>query len=180
MNEFIEFAGNHPLLVAAAAVLTVLVIANEIRLRASGALQLAPGLAVQLINRGAVVLDVRAPEQFTQGHIVNSRNVPQSDVEAWGKKTKTLTKKAIIMVDDNGVQAARAAADLRKLEYTTVFSLAGGLAAWRTDNLPLETGDGKGAAAKKQGKKKNRKKRPPGKSSGANSGQAEGKAGGDQ
>ena len=177
MNEFIEFAGNHPLLVAAAAVLTVLVIANEIRLRASGALQLAPSLAVQLINRGAVVLDVRGPEQFAGGHIVGSRNVPQGDVEAWGRKTKTLTKKAIIMVDDNGVQAARAAADLRKLEYTTVFSLAGGLTAWRTDNLPLETGDGKSAGAKSQGKKKkkkNRKKRAAGQSGGQSSGQGGG------
>ncbi|MEL7448041.1 MAG: rhodanese-like domain-containing protein [Pseudomonadota bacterium] len=172
MNEFIEFAGNHPLLVAAAAVLTVLVIANEIRMRAAGSLQLAPNLAVQLINRGAVVLDVRGPEQFAGGHIVGSRNVPQSDVEAWGKKTKTLTKKAIIMVDDNGVQAARSAADLRKLEYTTVFSLAGGLTAWRTDNLPLETGDGKSGGAKgpgkNQGKKKNknRKKRQSGDTAG--------------
>ncbi len=179
MNEFIEFAGNHPLLVAAAAVLTVLVIANEIRLRASGALQLAPGLAVQLINRGAVVLDVRGPEQFSSGHIVGSRNVPQDEVEAWGKKTKTLTKKAIITVDDNGVQAARAAADLRKLEYTTVFSLAGGLTAWRPDNLPLETGDGKSAAAKKQGKKKkNRKKGSSGQKGGQKSGQKGGQKGG--
>lgn len=164
MNEYIEFASNHPLLVAAAVVLTVLVIANEIRLRASGSLQLPPGLAVQLINRGAVVLDVRSPEQYASGHIVNSRNVPQDEVADWGRKTKTLTKKAIITVDDSGVQAAKAAAELRKLEYTTVFSLAGGLTAWRGDNLPLETG-AKASSQKQQGErkkvKKNKKNRVP-------------------
>ena len=158
MNEFIQFAGNHPLLVAAAAVLTVLVIANEVRLRASGSSQLAPGLAVQLINRGAMVLDVRAAEQYASGHIVNSRNVPVDDVEAWGRKTKTLTNKAIITVDDTGQQASKAAEELRKLEYSTVFSLAGGLTAWRTDNLPLETGQ-KASSVNKQ-KKKSKKTRP--------------------
>ena len=54
---------------------------------------LAPTAAVQLINREkAVVVDVCQPDEFAQGHIVGSRNIPLADLEA--KLATTVKNKA--------------------------------------------------------------------------------------
>ena len=36
---------------------------------------------MRLINKGAIVIDVRKPEEYQAGHIVNSRNVEIDKIE---------------------------------------------------------------------------------------------------
>jgi rhodanese-related sulfurtransferase len=43
----------------------------------------------------------------------------------------------VLTVCDNGTAASRAANALRKAGFESVFSLKGGLGAWRADNLPV-------------------------------------------
>jgi rhodanese-related sulfurtransferase len=93
--------------------------------------------AVRLINKGALVIDVRKAEEFAVGHIVNARNVAldrlQQDEDAVGKKKD----KILLTVCDTSSSAGRAAGLLRKLGYENVFSIKGGLAGWRAENLPV-------------------------------------------
>ena len=37
--------------------------------------------ATRLINSGAIVLDVRKPDEFARGHVVGSRNIPMVDID---------------------------------------------------------------------------------------------------
>ena len=100
---------------------------------------LAPTSAVQLINREkAVVVDVCQPDEFAQGHIVGSRNIPLADLEA--KLATTVKNKSLplILVCQTGARSARAVAVAKKLGYEQAQSLAGGLQAWKTATLPVE------------------------------------------
>jgi len=95
--------------------------------------------AVQLINRQrAVVVDVRAPEEFAAGHVSGARNVPLDQLEA--KLAGTVKNKALplLIVCATGTRAQRAVALARKLGYEQAQVLAGGLKSWKAANLPME------------------------------------------
>lgn len=94
--------------------------------------------AVQLINREkAVLIDVSESAEYAAGHAVGARNIPLAGLEASRElpKNKSLP---IVVVCPTGSRSARAAVVLKKLGFANTQVLAGGLAAWRTANLPTE------------------------------------------
>ena len=111
----------------------------SIKSSVAGGGALSPSAAVQLINREkAVVVDVSEAEEFALGHIGGAKNIPVNAIEE--KLPAVVKNKALplIMVCPKGARANRAAAEAKKLGYTQVQVLAGGLNAWRADNLPIE------------------------------------------
>lgn len=137
MAQLLEFTSNHVWLVAALVVAWSAVMFYELRLRAQSATHVSAADAVRLINRGALVIDVRKPEDFEQGHIVNARNIA---LERLAKEDDAIDKKKnkiLLAVCGDGSSSGRAAGFLRKAGYENAFSLKGGLAGWRADNLPL-------------------------------------------
>ena len=108
----------------------------EIRLKSQGVTNVTIPQAVQLMNRGAVVVDVRKPEEFAGGHLVSAKNIPLDTLEADQTKEK-FRKKNVLVVCDSGMSSGRAANLLRKAGFEKVFSVRGGIRAWREDNLPL-------------------------------------------
>ncbi len=104
---------------------------------------LSPAAAVHLINREkAVVVDVREAEEFAAGHLVGSRNIPLGDLEA--KLVSAVKNKAlpVILVCQTGARSGRAVEAAKNLGYEQAQSLAGGLAAWKTANVPVEKLEG--------------------------------------
>jgi rhodanese-related sulfurtransferase len=102
---------------------------------------LSPAEAVQLINREkAVLVDVCEPAEFAAGHLAGAKNVPLGQLEAklvGAVKNKTVP---LILVCQSGARSGRAVAIAKKLGYEHAQSLGGGLAAWKTANLPVEKG----------------------------------------
>ncbi len=95
--------------------------------------------AVTLMNREkAVVVDVSDAAEFSGGHIVGSKNLPSSELEA--KLEGAVKNKALplILVCPTGTRAAKHVAAAKKLGYANVQAIAGGLKAWREAGLPLE------------------------------------------
>ena len=137
MGELVAFANAHPLLASIVVALLVAVLAYEVRLKGRGLVQVSTNMAVQLINKGAMIIDVRPTEAFATGHIVNAKNIPVSNVESEPDPVKKKKDKVLLTVCDNGPTAKRAADALRKAGFESAFSIQGGLTAWRTDNLPL-------------------------------------------
>ncbi len=104
---------------------------------------LSPAAAVQLINREkAVVLDVRDAAEFASGHLVGSRHIALDGLDA--KLGGAVKNKALplILVCQTGARSGRAVAVAKKLGYAQAQSLAGGLAAWKAANMPLEKLEG--------------------------------------
>jgi rhodanese-related sulfurtransferase len=95
--------------------------------------------AVQLMNREkAVVVDVNEPEEFALGHMNNAKNVPFGQLE--DKLTAQVKNKELplILVCTSGARSNRAVAVAKKLGYSNVQAMAGGLKSWKEANLPLE------------------------------------------
>ncbi len=95
--------------------------------------------AVQLINREkAVVIDVCETEEFAAGHVGNAKNIPFSQLEE--KLGAAVKNKAlpVILVCQTGARSARAVAVAKKLGFDNAQAMSGGLAAWKTANLPVE------------------------------------------
>jgi rhodanese-related sulfurtransferase len=136
MAQLVEFIGNHTWLVTGLLVASAAVVFYELRHRLQGATHVSAADAVRLINKGALVIDVRKPEDFQTGHIVNARNVPAERVQQ-GDEINKKKDKILLAVCGDGSTSGRAAGHLRKVGYQNAFSLKGGLAGWRADNLPL-------------------------------------------
>jgi rhodanese-related sulfurtransferase len=101
--------------------------------------EIGPTEAVQLINRrDAIVVDVRGAEQYNAGHITNARNVPEAEVDSRMKELEKIRSKPIIVTCGRGNTSAKVAARLRKLGFSEVLSLRGGIAGWQQASLPLE------------------------------------------
>lgn len=97
-----------------------------------------PTEAVRLINREkALLIDVSEPAEYAAAHAAGSRSVPLGGLQNSANlpKNKALP---LVVVCPSGVRAVRAVATLRKLGFENARALAGGLAAWREANLPLE------------------------------------------
>jgi rhodanese-related sulfurtransferase len=139
MNTYLEFAGNHPLLVGALVFSFFLLVFTELQRKARGLTNVEPQDAVKLINSDAVVIDLRNAEAFARGHIVNAKNIPFDELQANKDKIAKYAKKAIVAVCDGGMTSGKVVDSLRKSGIENVYGLKGGINAWTQANLPLVT-----------------------------------------
>ncbi len=139
MNTYLEFAGNHPLLVGALAFSFFLLVFTELQRKARGMTNIEPQDAVKLINSDAVVIDLRNAEAFARGHIVNAKNIPFDELQANKDKITKYAKKAIVAVCDGGMTSGKVVDSMRKSGIENVYGLKGGINAWTQANLPLVT-----------------------------------------
>ena len=77
---------------------------------------------------GAVLLDVRTPDEYRQGHIPGSKNVPLQSID---KVTVMINNKAtpIFVHCLSGARSRQAAAILQQMGYTNVKNI-GGISAY--------------------------------------------------
>ena len=107
--------------------------------RGTGSKSIAPSQIPPLQTRQhAVVVDLNDSDEFAAGHISQAINIPFSTLENAIGKIRKHQKKPIILTCSNGVNSRKSVAILQKHEFADVYSLAGGLAAWKKENLPLE------------------------------------------
>jgi rhodanese-related sulfurtransferase len=137
MDRLLEYFSNHPLLAAAALIALSAALGYELWLRAQSLGALTPQEAIRLMNQGATVLDLRAAEAFSAGHIAGARHFDAAQIPGAAEALKKYKERALIIYCDGGNTAAQAVRSLTQQGYTQVFNLRGGIAAWRAENLPL-------------------------------------------
>ncbi len=140
MDRLLDYSTNHPLLAGGLLLMTVLVLAFELRQRGAASASIAPNEAIRLMNAGAVLVDLRSANQFKDGHIEGARNVPGDQLAADPKALERLSGKTLVLYCDTGTTTAAAQRTLARAGAGNVFSLRGGLAAWKQENLPVVKG----------------------------------------
>ena len=140
MDQYLEFAGNHPLLMLALLVSFFLLVFSELRRKASGLINVEASEAIKLINGDAVVLDIRSADAHGRGHIVNAKSIPFDELPGRMESLAAHKDKPIITVCDAGVTSNRAVKSLREAGFEKAFGLKGGMAAWSQEGLPVVTG----------------------------------------
>lgn len=86
-----------------------------------------------------VMLDVREPEEYAQGHIPGTVNLPQSDLAS--RLADVPRDRPLLAICQGGFRSLRAAQFLAQAGYRDVASLTGGTDAWRAVGRPLESLD---------------------------------------
>lgn len=136
MAQLLEFAGNHLILVSAFFFILVMLMVNFAQ--AAGGKGVLPIEAVQLLNReNALPLDVRSRDDFDAGHIINAVHIPAAEIKTRSGELKKSGDRPIIVYCATGNTSLAAVKELTDAGFEQVYSLKGGISAWRADNLPL-------------------------------------------
>jgi len=138
MEHLPDYLHNHPYLAGLAVLLAVVVAVWEFRARAQSFSALSAQEAIRLMNQGATVFDVRDAEAFAAGHIGGAKTLSDAQVDSAGEQLRKLKQKNVIVYCEQGLRAAAVVRRLHAQGFTQVFNLKGGLAAWRTESLPLQ------------------------------------------
>jgi rhodanese-related sulfurtransferase len=153
MDKILEFTGNDTLLVAALVISFFVVVFTELRRKAGGLVNVEAGEAVKLINNDAVVIDLRSADAFSQGHIVNARNIPSDELDGKMANLEAIKSKPIIAVCDAGATSSKAVNTLRDAGFDSAYGLKGGMTGWSQAGLPVVTGKKTKAKKAKKAKK---------------------------
>jgi rhodanese-related sulfurtransferase len=140
MDRLLDYSINHPLLAGGLVLMTLAVAGFEMRQRGAMSSAIAPSEAIRLVNSGAVLVDLRAANQYKDGHITGAKNLPGDQVAADPKAVVKLAAKTVVLYCDDGATTAAAQRTLARAGVRNVFSLRGGLAAWKQENLPVVKG----------------------------------------
>jgi rhodanese-related sulfurtransferase len=96
-------------------------------------------------NPATLVVDVREPAEYAEGHIPGALLVPRGVLEAkadleYAAREPRLADRSqpIIVQCASAARSAMAAEVLQQMGFTNVRSLAGGIVAWKEKGLPIE------------------------------------------
>jgi len=138
MQQYLEFALNHPLLISAFVVTLGMVVFMEVQRVLRSGREVTPATAVQLQNQDGIFVDVRDVGEFRQGHLIEAKHIPLKELEGRVRELDKHKDRPIIAYCATGAQAAQACGLLGKHGFEQVYSIAGGMAAWEKANLPVE------------------------------------------
>lgn len=95
--------------------------------------------AQKIINNGqAVVLDVRTPSEFTEGHIRGARNIDINGA-SFDESLRALdTSVSYIVNCQSGRRSSRAVSLMHERGFTKATNLAGGIEEWKKAGFPVE------------------------------------------
>jgi rhodanese-related sulfurtransferase len=99
---------------------------------------LSPSEATIWINRRkAAVLDLRPESDFKAGHLPGSKHILADRISTGLDKLKLDRKNPVILVCQSGMSARKALPELKKLGFSEVAVLDGGVQGWQAAALPL-------------------------------------------
>jgi rhodanese-related sulfurtransferase len=99
--------------------------------------EISPQDAASALKRGeAVLIDVRDPDEWQEGHIPDAKNFSRGTVELEIEEEAPDLSTPIITHCGGGGRSALAAESLQRMGYKNVKSMAGGFKAWKAAGLP--------------------------------------------
>jgi len=107
--------------------------------RLRGVKEIGTSEALQLINhKNALVLDVREPDEFKSGHILNAKNIPLGKLKERIGELERHRDQPVVVVCRTSNRSNAGCAQLKKQGFTQAYLLRGGVVAWGKADLPLE------------------------------------------
>ena len=81
----------------------------------------------RFLKDGAVLVDVRSPQEYREGHLKGAILVPEYEIISKHLKTFKSKEETIILYCSNGLRSKKAQRKLEKLGYTNVYNLVNDL-----------------------------------------------------
>lgn len=140
MERLLEYLQRHPFLASLAVAMALAVLAYELRNRRTGYAAVQPQEAIQLMNQGAQVYDLRESADFAAGRINGAKLLDASQQPGAAETLKRFKDRLLVLYCENGDRSTALTRELHKNGFTKVFNLRGGLNTWRAEGLPLSRG----------------------------------------
>lgn len=102
----------------------------------------------QCLDSETLLIDIREPQEYMRGHIPGAILVPRGMLEfeihkiveaAGTDRTVPPEEQKIVLYCGTGGRSALAAQSMESMGYRQVRSMAGGIVAWATAQLPMDT-----------------------------------------
>ena len=88
-------------------------------------------------NLDFVIIDMRNPEEFTDGHIEDAINLDYRS-ETFQNKLSTLDRdKAYLIYCATGIRSGSALDMMAELDFREVYNISGGITQWKAEELPI-------------------------------------------
>ncbi|MGE4159274.1 MAG: molybdopterin-synthase adenylyltransferase MoeB [Planctomycetota bacterium] len=100
--------------------------------------EVAPREAWQRATSGALILDIREPEELALGSVPGSRKIVRGYLELRIEDEIEDKDTPLLVICAGGFRSLFAADTLRNLGYARATSIAGGFNAWKREGLPVE------------------------------------------
>lgn len=138
MQEYIEFFTNHWQLSLAWIAIAFMFVHGFTKDKLSGSQNVTTQQAILLINKEkAVVVDLRSNDDFKKGHIVDAKNITESQIEEGNfVEIEKYKNSPIILVCESGDRSASVSPKLAKAGFTQLNNLNIGMVGWVSENLP--------------------------------------------
>jgi molybdopterin/thiamine biosynthesis adenylyltransferase/rhodanese-related sulfurtransferase len=94
--------------------------------------------AAEIAEPGAVVLDVREPDEYEQGALPGAIHIPRGHLESQVEGRITDHDAHVVIYCAGGTRSAFAADTLGQLGYTDVVSVIGGFNKWKDEGRPWQ------------------------------------------
>ena len=93
----------------------------------------------QLRSTDTLLIDVREPDEYRQGHIAGAINIPRGMLEfrISGEPTLQDVSRPVVVYCKTSGRAALSIVAMQAMGFENVVSLAGGFDAWAAAGLPV-------------------------------------------
>ncbi len=93
--------------------------------------------AKSLSDQGALLLDVREPDEYAAVHAVNAKLIPLGEVGSRLKEIESYKDKPVAVICRSGRRSAQAVSFLKESGFTQVVNVDGGTTAWVQAGLEI-------------------------------------------
>lgn len=88
------------------------------------------------LEKGAMLLDVRSPQEFAEEHIPGARNVPLQDLATVQDELKEAD--VVYVQCHSGGRSAQACMVMGAMGLTNLVNVEGGILDWKAAGFPVE------------------------------------------
>jgi len=79
-----------------------------------------------IISKGAVIVDVRSPQEYEEGHMKGAILLPEYDIKKKARDLLTDKNKDIVVYCSSGTRSKKAQEELQNMGYIKVYNLYNG------------------------------------------------------
>lgn len=92
----------------------------------------------QLDSRAAMLIDVREPDEWAEGHVAGAKHIPLGQLSS--RLAEVPRDRDVLLLCRSGNRSGTATALLRGQGYERAINVEGGITAWQRAGLPVTRG----------------------------------------
>jgi len=100
--------------------------------------EITPSEAVDMMGEGAALIDVRDPDEVSQGSPKDAHRLGRSFLELRIEDAVPSLETPVMVMCAGGVRSLFASEALKNLGYENIYSVAGGFNRWKNEGQPFE------------------------------------------